>query len=399
MAPPVTPATHGSADAAMPARPAISGEQHAGDAPAPAAPTPALADLSTPVFASQSADQPQGRPVVRRLRASAVAPLAPLAPASADAMPQADLMPVGSPPVAAASRSSSVAAPSVAPHASSRPATAAADTAQAASIAPVRPRTVTTISAAAPVPTPFVAAAPHAGDDSMHTAQPHEASTSEQPPPTPISADPVVLPVRRVSLRARPPRALDPGSAPARATLVRASGAGVGVTPAAPHTSATTNLAAQGTREAATASAPLVAPLPATKAPADSVAVAARASPATGRPEPTRAALFAAFQKASPAPSAFSPAPPARAPSAAVARAAPLSPALTVARWAAPAPMATLARVQTATASGPSASSPQTSAGADAPDLDALTDHVLERLRHELRDGRERLGYLLDDLR
>ena len=30
-------------------------------------------------------------------------------------------------------------------------------------------------------------------------------------------------------------------------------------------------------------------------------------------------------------------------------------------------------------------------------DLDAVADHVLERLRSELRDGRERLGFLLDD--
>ena len=35
----------------------------------------------------------------------------------------------------------------------------------------------------------------------------------------------------------------------------------------------------------------------------------------------------------------------------------------------------------------------------DPVDLDALAEHVLERLRHELRDGRERLGYLLDDSR
>ncbi len=33
------------------------------------------------------------------------------------------------------------------------------------------------------------------------------------------------------------------------------------------------------------------------------------------------------------------------------------------------------------------------------PDLDQLADYVLERLRHELRDGRERLGFLLDDSR
>ncbi|MFP5365228.1 MAG: hypothetical protein ACLGI5_21165 [Thermoleophilia bacterium] len=32
-----------------------------------------------------------------------------------------------------------------------------------------------------------------------------------------------------------------------------------------------------------------------------------------------------------------------------------------------------------------------------APDLEALADYVLERLRGELRDGRERLGLLLDD--
>jgi hypothetical protein len=38
-------------------------------------------------------------------------------------------------------------------------------------------------------------------------------------------------------------------------------------------------------------------------------------------------------------------------------------------------------------------------AAAAAPDLDALADHVLERLRNELRDGRERLGFLLDDIR
>jgi hypothetical protein len=33
------------------------------------------------------------------------------------------------------------------------------------------------------------------------------------------------------------------------------------------------------------------------------------------------------------------------------------------------------------------------------PDLEELADYVLERLRHELRDGRERLGFLLDDAR
>ena len=58
-----------------------------------------------------------------------------------------------------------------------------------------------------------------------------------------------------------------------------------------------------------------------------------------------------------------------------------------------------LSRVETAptteNGSGPSASQSTPAA----PDLDALADHVLERLRNELRDGRERLGFLLDDLR
>jgi len=33
------------------------------------------------------------------------------------------------------------------------------------------------------------------------------------------------------------------------------------------------------------------------------------------------------------------------------------------------------------------------------PDPDALADYVLERLRQELRDGSERLGFLLDEIR
>jgi hypothetical protein len=54
-----------------------------------------------------------------------------------------------------------------------------------------------------------------------------------------------------------------------------------------------------------------------------------------------------------------------------------------------------LSRVQTAVSAAPGndrAPSPQAT-----PDLDALADYVLERLRDELRDGRERLGFLLDD--
>jgi hypothetical protein len=59
-----------------------------------------------------------------------------------------------------------------------------------------------------------------------------------------------------------------------------------------------------------------------------------------------------------------------------------------------------LARAETAAAqSGQNGSDPHAPANPPAPDLDAIADHVLERLRHELRDGRERLGFLLDDIR
>ena len=42
---------------------------------------------------------------------------------------------------------------------------------------------------------------------------------------------------------------------------------------------------------------------------------------------------------------------------------------------------------------------PQGESSSPALDLDALADHVLERLRQELRDGSERLGFLLDEIR
>lgn len=69
---------------------------------------------------------------------------------------------------------------------------------------------------------------------------------------------------------------------------------------------------------------------------------------------------------------------------------APASPLIT------PFGISTLSRVETEKGAPPENN--------DAPkaepiDLDALADHVLERLRHELRDGRERLGFLLDDNR
>ena len=131
------------------------------------------------------------------------------------------------------------------------------------------------------------------------------------------------------------------------------------------------------------------------------LAEASSATPRPGaRPEPTRAATLAAFRAALPAtaaplaPSPFEPGPAAAAPA--------IAPVLAVARWPAPRRMTrpTLSRVETNAPQQPgqNGTGPQEQAAAE-PDLDALADHVLERLRHELRDGRERLGYLLDDLR
>jgi translation initiation factor IF-2 len=129
----------------------------------------------------------------------------------------------------------------------------------------------------------------------------------------------------------------------------------------------------------------------------------AGASPAApwpgGRPEPTRAATLAAFRNALPAGAA----PLAPSPFGAAGAAPAIAPVLAVSRWPSPprAARPTLARVETDTNAEPAqiASGRQGSASTEPPDLDALADHVIERLRHELRDGRERLGYLLDDLR
>jgi hypothetical protein len=49
--------------------------------------------------------------------------------------------------------------------------------------------------------------------------------------------------------------------------------------------------------------------------------------------------------------------------------------------------------------SAQSSEAPQGESSNPAPDLDALADYVLERLRQELRDGSERLGFLLDEIR
>jgi hypothetical protein len=56
-----------------------------------------------------------------------------------------------------------------------------------------------------------------------------------------------------------------------------------------------------------------------------------------------------------------------------------------------------LQRVETEDASSAPGPAPKPEARPEPVDFDALADHVLERLRHELRDGRERLGFLLDD--
>ena len=111
--------------------------------------------------------------------------------------------------------------------------------------------------------------------------------------------------------------------------------------------------------------------------------------------------MFAAYQASrSPAPA---PAARALAPAPSVTAAAiSAAPAMSLARAMANSPFqqqqqhATLARVET-TPNEKSNESQQENAS-QAPDLDAIADHVLERLRNELRDGRERLGYLFDDL-
>ena len=130
------------------------------------------------------------------------------------------------------------------------------------------------------------------------------------------------------------------------------------------------------------------------------------ASAPMGRPEPTRSAVLAAYRRATPAAAAMAPPAPAPAP---VRMAPAAAPALAVARVAAPPRLTqspftqrpTLARAETGESAAPpqqNGNAPQTPASPAAPDLDALADHVLERLRHELRDGRERLGFLLDDI-
>ncbi len=158
----------------------------------------------------------------------------------------------------------------------------------------------------------------------------------------------------------------------------------------------------------APASAAVVAPgpPPASPGPVARAALAdpVAAPPAIGRPEPTRDAVMSAYRQAVGAlPAAPTPAPPPPP------RPAPATTVSMLARSAsrpaptpAPAPLfspfgvSSLARVETSV----EAPAPKgEAAAAEPPDLDLLADYVLERLRHELRDGRERLGFLLDDSR
>jgi translation initiation factor IF-2 len=137
---------------------------------------------------------------------------------------------------------------------------------------------------------------------------------------------------------------------------------------------------------------------------------AAPATPAA-RPEPTRESVLAAYQHAIrsvPAAPAAPPAPPARvakpAPHTTVsmlARSASSAPAPPTATLVTPFGVSRLQRVETETADVPAMNrtTRDEAPKPEPPDLDLLADYVLERLRHELRDGRERLGFLLDDFR
>jgi hypothetical protein len=134
---------------------------------------------------------------------------------------------------------------------------------------------------------------------------------------------------------------------------------------------------------AAQALLPAPSPFPDRSAPPDAALLAALPMPAEGapfvaRPAPTRTAVMAAFSHAVERVPVVAPPPP-----------------VTPARDAiAPLMRSPLSRVETGS-SPPREEAP----AAESPDLDAIADFVLERLRHELRDGRERLGFLLDDMR
>ncbi len=165
----------------------------------------------------------------------------------------------------------------------------------------------------------------------------------------------------------------DPGGTSARATVAVSTPAPAVATWIAP----------------AIGPAPAIAavPAPAPSAPAAAPAPEPAPTAVPGRPAPSRTAVLAAFQSATrPAAGA------AALPAPAVAPPAPVP--LMVAPMSAP---VTLSRVETAVSSAPNSNRSSAQSSPAAPDLEALADYVLERLRGELRDGRERLGFLLDD--
>jgi hypothetical protein len=161
----------------------------------------------------------------------------------------------------------------------------------------------------------------------------------------------------------------------------------------------------RGTASGARAGAAEIAAPASAAGPAEAPSPTAPPAPGPGggpqaRPAPTRAAVAAAFQQAlrpQPAP-AISPPPatpaPARAAAVLARSAAPSAPAL-----APPSPWSSSPLSRVETAGGSQGIDAETKPAAEPVDLDALADFVLERLRHELRDGRERLGFLLDDSR
>ena len=138
----------------------------------------------------------------------------------------------------------------------------------------------------------------------------------------------------------------------------------------------------------------------------------AEGGPFVARPAPTRTAVLAAFEQAMQRPAAIA-SPAGAAAGAQVARGTPaalaaVAPAPVPAPAPPPAPLMLPAPLSRVTVGAPvqsmdgddrqAARGPEAAAPAG-PDLEALADYVLERLRYELRDGRERLGYLLDDAR
>jgi hypothetical protein len=126
----------------------------------------------------------------------------------------------------------------------------------------------------------------------------------------------------------------------------------------------------------------------------------AEGGPFVARPAPTRSAALQAFQQAirpvaAPAAAAVVAPALARIGPATLARADAGTPAVADPAAATPEP-AVAPAPQPAPVPRPA---PGPTPAPEPPDLDALADYVLERLRHELRDGRERLGFLLDDMR